>query len=506
MSCNCPTPNTCPETQQCLCGITLDIYNSQGILVESTEAAPYFEDIFFDFQSVIWNIVLGQHYELTIQYNNILSRWELSYFNNELNQDIVIGVLYGDDTCPVSNCWDLSCNAIAFDVLGVFETAFFWQGTYQNGKKSYTFTSDWSGPDINYRIYWIPDSYLFPGSSAPPGTPAWVLEAEVGVNVWASAGFLFNSNECPFGFYIGSWEGETTRYSFSDLGVTGFDLKTSAVDCGCCDDQVTINIDGTECIAYIVKDEYGNVLGINGKQYYSFTYNLFEYILCFDVANWVIKLDDTIVAIIHNGEPQCPYGTVEVLPNFIPCNCISVTLNYAYADPVQYTANLIGTYNDHNLYEFIDGNILYYIWFDGDYWRISYNNYGLNSIAYIESKEPITCPAAYNWDSEIEILLSASTTVCNIENISIIGSECFDCCDYYTPRNRNLLKKKKAIFVDEISSIRNKEIFGMKCGPEWSDLFKKHLIFDVLWCLPYGVLCDDEEQCLINNLNENCNC
>ena len=88
----------------------------------------------------------------------------------------------------------------------------------------------------------------------------------------------------------------------------------------------------------------------------------------------------------------------------------------------------------------------------------------------------------------------------------IRGGECFDCCDYYTPRNRNLLKKKKAIFVDEISSIKSKEIFGLKCGPEWSDLFKKHLIFDVLWCLPYGVLCDDDEQCLINNLNENCNC
>jgi len=91
-------------------------------------------------------------------------------------------------------------------------------------------------------------------------------------------------------------------------------------------------------------------------------------------------------------------------------------------------------------------------------------------------------------------------------NFSIKGVECFDCCDYDTPKNRNLLKKKKAIFVEEISSIRNKEIFGLKCGPEWDDLFRKHLIFDVLWCLPYGKICDEEQQCLINNLNENCNC
>jgi hypothetical protein len=91
-------------------------------------------------------------------------------------------------------------------------------------------------------------------------------------------------------------------------------------------------------------------------------------------------------------------------------------------------------------------------------------------------------------------------------NFLIRGIECFDCCDYDIPHNRNLLKKKKAIFVDEISSIRNKELFGFKCGPDWEELYKKHLIFDVLWCLPYGVICEDQEQCLIDKLNENCNC
>ena len=86
------------------------------------------------------------------------------------------------------------------------------------------------------------------------------------------------------------------------------------------------------------------------------------------------------------------------------------------------------------------------------------------------------------------------------------GIECFDCCDYYAPRFTNFIKKKKYDLVGDISSIRNKEIFGMKCGPEWSDLFRKHLILDVLSCLPYGVLCEEEEQCLIKNVNENCNC
>jgi hypothetical protein len=53
---------------------------------------------------------------------------------------------------------------------------------------------------------------------------------------------------------------------------------------------------------------------------------------------------------------------------------------------------------------------------------------------------------------------------------------------------------------------KGKNLFGFKCGTSWDDLFRKHLIFDVLSCLPYGVICEEEEQCLINNLNENCNC
>ena len=93
-----------------------------------------------------------------------------------------------------------------------------------------------------------------------------------------------------------------------------------------------------------------------------------------------------------------------------------------------------------------------------------------------------------------------------ITHFSIKGTECFDCCNYYTPRFSNFIKKKKYELVDNINDIRSKEIFGLKCGPEWSTLFKHHLIMDVLHCLPYGVLCEESEQCLMNNLSENCNC
>lgn len=427
MSCNCPTPNQCPDTAiTCLCGITLNIYNSTGVLVETIQAntfegegGTYYEV----YNSTAFESELGVGYILTIYYNPILSRWEMSYYNETLDLNIVIGVLYGlqPTDCPLNNCWDLDCIAVALNVLDVFDSYFSWDGSYTNGKKSYTFSSNWSGPVIDYRIYWIADSSTVPSSNAPVGTPAWILEEEVAPNVWQFVGALFNDNQCPYGQYIIEFGGFDTRFSFEDLGVTGFDMKTIATDCGCCDESVVIDVVFDESTfndvqADIIKDEYGNILTLNGKPYYSFELQL---------------------------------------------------------TPTSAT---------------------FYLYYTGSSWIMSDSLDGEGAI-YAELLSSNDCPfGSYMLPRGLVSLFS------------VVGSECFDCCDYYAPRNRNLLKKKKAIFVGEISSIRNKEIFGLKCGPEWSDLFKKHLIFDVLWCLPYGVLCDDEEQCLINNLNENCNC
>lgn len=145
----------------------------------------------------------------------------------------------------------------------------------------------------------------------------------------------------------------------------------------------------------------------------------------------------------------------------------------------------------------IDGvDVTYYLLFDNTRWLLTNSLYldGNPSYPVYTAYTTISdCPYGYYFPNK------------PFERFWVRG-ECFDCCDYIQPRNRNLLKKKKAIFVDEISSIRNKEIFGFKCGTSWDDLFRKHLIFDVLNCLPYGVICDEEEQCLINNLSENCNC
>lgn len=419
MSCNCPDTNKCSSPITCLCGIEMKIYDTDGNLIETVNAIPkeFKGDLVYIVNnSTAFQPVLGQSYTLIIRYNEELNRWEITYYNVNLDQVIVLGVYYGSyKDCPLYNCWDMDCIALGFSVLGILEDYFCWNGTYINDKKSYTFQSDWSGSVINYSLSWG----LAPVSAgAPEGTYCWSLYNE---DSDSYAGYLFNSNKCPFGVYLTGWNQAPSRFSFIDLGVTGYDVKTSAVDCGCCDESLVIDItynDVTyeDVTATVVKDEYGNVLAINGKQYYSFILQLVPY---------------------------------------------------------SYT---------------------FYLYYTGTSWIMSDTIDGEGSI-YAELISTNECPFGFYTFPKGPVT-----------SFYVLGAECFDCCDYYTPRNRNLLKKKKAIFVEEISAIRNQEIFGLKCGGSWDDLFRKHLIFDVLNCLPYGVLCEEEEQCLINNLNENCNC
>jgi hypothetical protein len=386
----------------------MDIYSPSGELLETVTAYQEVSELGSPYiinDSIAFESVLGQEYILTIQYNDVLDRWEMSYFNDTIDENVVIGVFYGSaDSCPASICWDMDCIAVAFNTLGTFDSFFIWDGSYINGKKSYTFTSDWSGPDINYSISWglAPVDAL-----APVGTLCWSLYDE---DSDSYVGFLFGLNNCPYGAYVSNWNGDTTRFSFTDLGVTGYDVKSYIIDCGCCDTELIVTVDGDDYTASVEYDEYGNILVYNGINYYTFNIVDVTYYIFYLDGQWVVKTGLSISAITFANlasTNECPFG--------------------------------------------------------------SYNSEAFDVFR-------------------------------------VMGAECFDCCDYVQPRNRNLLKKKKAIFVDEISSIRNKEIFGFKCGTTWDNLFRKHLIFDVLSCLPYGVICEEEEQCLINNLNENCNC
>ncbi len=105
MSCNCPDTNKCPTPTTCLCGFETNIYNPSGVLVETVTAYPVISGlntIYEIYNSTAFQAVLGQPYTLTIAYNTVLDRWEVSYFNDTIDEDVVIGVYATDDTgCPV---------------------------------------------------------------------------------------------------------------------------------------------------------------------------------------------------------------------------------------------------------------------------------------------------------------------------------------------------------------------------------------------------------------------
>lgn len=200
-------------------------------------------------------------------------------------------------------------------------------------------------------------------------------------------------------------------------------------------------------------------------------------------------------------------STYSIKVRSIECGCcdeeLNISLTYLGDD---YTAvasiakdeygNTLA-YNGKPYYSFTiytgDEPFTYYLWFNETEWYVS-EVLGDTGVFMTKLDGDSYCPFGPYYTSG------------GFTRFAVKGAECFDCCNYYTPRFSNFIKKKKYQLVDGISAIRSKELFGFKCGPEWTDLAKQHLILDVLHCLPYGVLCEETEQCLMNNLNENCNC
>jgi len=194
---------------------------------------------------------------------------------------------------------------------------------------------------------------------------------------------------------------------------------------------------------------------------------------------------------IYENECGCCDDILNVSFKFGATN-YSVTASIA----VDEFGNTLG-YNSYPYYSFsityLGSPMTFYLFFNGEYWGVS-QAISESPLYYTSLRSDNECPFGPYVSGGL------------FDRFSVTGSECFDCCDYYTPRFSNFIKKKKYELVEDIDAIRSKEIFGFKCGPEWSTLFKHHLILDVLHCLPYGVLCEEEEQCLMNNLSENCNC
>jgi hypothetical protein len=104
---------------------------------------------------------------------------------------------------------------------------------------------------------------------------------------------------CPIGSFRDLITNVELDIYTQNVGSSGYVFKTSAVECGCCDEQlqITMNVEGAEGFteeiytAEIVKDEYGNTLALNGKPYYFFEVLGEMYFVLFDGTSWVIQTD-----------------------------------------------------------------------------------------------------------------------------------------------------------------------------------------------------------------------
>lgn len=451
MGCTCDKKINCDNETVCTCGITVEFTNQEtGIVEESLSGYGYTSSV----GSTVWAIepspsILNPG-QLKILYREDLGLWVMQYTDlttTPPTQSVIVASLSSDALCPDSKCgWESNCGVYRFQGLAVgTDMLFTWEGLYSPAPYEQYKAYYWEAPNASgtpgFWYLWVGTHPTVTANAGP--APRYILNFVNQLTVEeieANPQVLLNPNVTTlYGYLLGDIQYDCADGVFTAFepdgfpprifisredALEGYDIEVKREECECCEDQISITVFSNwteyDFVADVVKDENENVLGINGKQYYSFDYDLPEtplpipvYYVYFNGSEWVVNdsLDSGQGGEIHTngGDGDCPYG-----------------------------------------------------------------------------------------------LYTISTV--NESIIQIKGVECFDCCDYYTPRFTNFIRKQRAILVDDTSYIGKKEVFGMKCGGEWEDIFRKHLIIDTLSCLPYGVLCEEEEECLIENLYKNCNC
>ena len=127
------------------------------------------------------------------------------------NGGTFIGVLLQDSDNKLIR-YEL-CTRLNFLVLGVFDTVVTWEGEIINCRKAYRFTSDWSGPNIDYLLSWgeAPAEV-----SAPAGTECWTLYDVTTPGTAFPSGVLFEDTQCPEGLFLTEFGGPDSRFSFTD--------------------------------------------------------------------------------------------------------------------------------------------------------------------------------------------------------------------------------------------------------------------------------------------------
>jgi hypothetical protein len=450
MGCTCDKNINCNNGEICPCGITVEFINQEtGVVEESLSGYGYSSA-----GSEVWSIEQSPSIfnpgQLKILYREDLGSWVMQY--TDLNttpptQSIIVASYLSDALCPDSKCgWESNCGIYRFQGLA-FSTdlLFTWEGLYS------------PAPYEQYKAYY----WEAPSASGTPGF--WYL--------WVGTHPVVTQNAGPAPRYILNFVNQLTVEEIE------------------ANPQVLFNPDVTTLYGYLLGD------------------------IKYDCADGVFTAfdpDGFPPRIFITREDALEGYDIEVKKE--ECGCcdeqLSITIviqgvEYDFiADVVKDENENVLAINGYQYYSFIydipgaPTTPTYYIFFDPitNNWVVDDTLLGKTGI-YVNQSEALDCPYGfYTLGTEDESI------------IQIKGVECFDCCDYYTPRFTNFIRKQRAILVDDTSYIGKKEVFGMKCGGEWEDIFRKHLIIDTLSCLPYGVLCEEEEECLIENLYKNCNC
>ncbi len=444
MSCSCDKNTNCDNGTLCTCGIILKLKDSSGVLVDTLEGTGYIDSS----GDLIYQFESGTVFPtgvLNMSYNSTIERWELIHTDPTLylpDPSFLFGTYTTDALCPDTEC-DLDLSCNTLD----FEFA----GTNTGG-------IEWQGDFYNGKKL-----YRFNTSDYQPGAPvAWnncIIYWGNNLNMQISNGIT--ANRWLF-VVLGSYTLETIPFPLEQVTTSGL-LSMSL-------------------LGYIVDP-------------------------ILECSNGPFQNPDTggfppRIGTVPTG-PQGYTGEVDK----VDCGCCDeevlvsikentqVESNYSALVSRDANGNIIG-HNGQAYYMFNDGTRDLFIYFNGTSWAVGGN---FSEEIYSSSFDG-DCPYAF---------YTSLPTILNPDPgkiIQIKGVECFDCCDYYTPRFTNFIRKQRAILVDETSYIRSKEVFGLQCGGDWQNLFRKHLIIDTLSCLPYGVLCEEQEECLIENLSKNCNC
>ena len=287
-----------------------------------------------------------------------------------------------------------------------------------------------------------------------------------------------------------------------------------------------------ECLSATFFDGFSVVLTLNFNQYeiaefpgYAFTATDPEteivYTIYWDVEvnSWVLsnsanedKLDLPEVAV-----DECPFGIFtgiirgyqvvvsECVENVeLPCECIRLNVYSSDSQVYQFQLNQLGYYNGFYYWSYTLGET-YFIWFDtvSSSWILSD---ALGSLdGFLAELTFDGCPFG-EWivySLKIASIISFECTSEPKPPIEVIEENCspYEICKY-----DNLLKRNRVSLSKDIASISKREVYGFNCGDAWQNIFTKSMVIDALSCLPYGVYTEDEERCLIEKLNDKCNC